>query len=389
MYAAGTVDTTSAITGTVDVTNGSNAVAGSGTAFTTDLVVGDRIEINGQSFTVVTITDNSNMTVDANASSTAAGQTCYLRNSAWLVEKRLLSDGSLVTGFGTGGRVASADIGDGPGVWMDIDSTYMYLVSVEQVTPPGDYGLRIEKRSLSDGSLDTGFGTSGVVQQNLSTLYADGGLGVLVMGSYLYVSGAYDLNMVGPGNAVATIERRLISTGALDTSWATNGVFSDDTSSAGMDVGSCIATDGTDLYWLTKTETTTASHFNWRFVKVNIANPATTTAVTSTALIYSPTGPAVLGQIIIVGSHLYAFARNGTTDYEWRLEKRALSNLALDATFGTGGVYTSNPSDGTGGTGTYDGPYSLVEVGGVFFLAGIDEPTGGMDIGRRLEAIFR
>ena len=59
-------------TGTVAVTQGSLAVVGTGTLFTTEFAVGNTIVIGSETCIVATITDNLNMTVDANITQTTA-----------------------------------------------------------------------------------------------------------------------------------------------------------------------------------------------------------------------------------------------------------------------------------------------------------------------------
>ena len=68
----------SALTGTVAVTNLSTAVVGTGTLFTTELAVDDSIKIGSEIFTVSAITDALNLTLDsAYQGSTASGLTAY------------------------------------------------------------------------------------------------------------------------------------------------------------------------------------------------------------------------------------------------------------------------------------------------------------------------
>ena len=67
-----------ALAGTVAVTNGSAAVVGTGTAFTTALAVGDSVNIVDEIFTVSVITDATHLTLDSTyAGSTASGLTAY------------------------------------------------------------------------------------------------------------------------------------------------------------------------------------------------------------------------------------------------------------------------------------------------------------------------
>jgi len=68
----------SALTGTVAVTNLSTAVVGVGTLFTTELAVGDSIKIGTEVFTVSVITNALNLTLDsAYQGATASGLTAY------------------------------------------------------------------------------------------------------------------------------------------------------------------------------------------------------------------------------------------------------------------------------------------------------------------------
>jgi hypothetical protein len=65
-----TGSSTSVLTGSIDAT-ASTAVVGIGTLFTTELVVGDRITVTGETRTVTVITDATNLTVDTAFTDTA------------------------------------------------------------------------------------------------------------------------------------------------------------------------------------------------------------------------------------------------------------------------------------------------------------------------------
>ena len=67
-------DTYQAKTGTVSVTQGSATVTGSGTSFTTEFAEGDDIKINNEVFNVLSITNDTSMTVDGNYAATASSQ---------------------------------------------------------------------------------------------------------------------------------------------------------------------------------------------------------------------------------------------------------------------------------------------------------------------------
>ncbi len=68
--------------GTVATTSGNGAVVGTGTSFTTDLNRGQLIYINNKLYTVVTITDATNMTVTPNADVTASSLVIALADTA-------------------------------------------------------------------------------------------------------------------------------------------------------------------------------------------------------------------------------------------------------------------------------------------------------------------
>ena len=76
-------DTYQAQTGTVTVSSGSATVSahGGSTTFTTDFSVGDDIKVNGEQFLVLSITNDSTLTVDGNFQASASN-TAVLKNGA-------------------------------------------------------------------------------------------------------------------------------------------------------------------------------------------------------------------------------------------------------------------------------------------------------------------
>ena len=61
-------------TGTVSVSSGSATVTGSGTTFTTEFAVNDRIQINSINYRVLSITSNTVLTLDSNVQTSASSQ---------------------------------------------------------------------------------------------------------------------------------------------------------------------------------------------------------------------------------------------------------------------------------------------------------------------------
>lgn len=68
-------------TGTATIAPLSNLVTGAGTAFTTELAVGDEITINGERRTVIFITSATALNVDRNFTTTAAGASVFLNDA--------------------------------------------------------------------------------------------------------------------------------------------------------------------------------------------------------------------------------------------------------------------------------------------------------------------
>ena len=70
-------DTFTTATGTVSITSGSATVTGSGTTFTTEFLVGNDIKIDNKFYKVLSITSNTVLTLDINASSTVSGASFF------------------------------------------------------------------------------------------------------------------------------------------------------------------------------------------------------------------------------------------------------------------------------------------------------------------------
>ncbi len=96
-----------ALTGTVAVTSLSTAVVGTGTAFTTELIVGDAIKIKSEIFTVSEITGNLNLTLDsAYQGDTESGLVAYKDSNLFYVQDgdaagKMVIDKSGNVGIGT------------------------------------------------------------------------------------------------------------------------------------------------------------------------------------------------------------------------------------------------------------------------------------------------
>ena len=90
------------LSGTLSVTNGSAAVVGSGTSFTTELTAGEQIIIEGVGYTIYSITDNTHMTLTATyTGSTDSGLDLYRKSDKKAGTVSVTNGSTDVIGSGT------------------------------------------------------------------------------------------------------------------------------------------------------------------------------------------------------------------------------------------------------------------------------------------------
>ncbi len=223
-------------------------------------------------------------------------------------------------------------------------STALWAVGSDEVPGSGDSEWRVEKRSLSDGALAAGFGTGGVVTSNPSS-GPDEATCVLSDGTYLFIGG-YDS---GPGNRQWRIEKRLMSDGSLDVNFGTNGVVISNPS-AGPDEVAAIQWDWTDLYVVGWDEAPGAGDREWRIEKRSATSGTLIGGFGAGGVVTSnPSTGADVATTALGGSVALTLAGYDSApgDRQWRIESRLLSSGALDSSFASGGVLTRNPSSGS------------------------------------------
>jgi hypothetical protein len=257
----------------------------------------------------------------------------------WRIEKRSLLDGLLDPGFGTGGFVSSdPSIADDAASDVALDSSFLYVAGVDASDGFPELLWRVEKRRAGDGSRVTGFGSSGTVITD-----PGGGLAtvprILVDGQHLYLVGGTDLGT----DSQWRIEKRSLQDGALDPGFGTSGVVT--TNPAGVDMVHDVALGGASLYlvgqddgpgdlqWRMERRSTVDGSLDPSFGTsgVVVSNP-------------SPE-PDSAEALAIDSSHLYvAGYEDGGGTLPWRIEKRSRLDGSLEPAFGTGGIVTSDPS---------------------------------------------
>jgi hypothetical protein len=221
-------------------------------------------------------------------------------DEGWRIEKRNLSDGSLV--YATSSNfTTSSDSAES--IAIDKDNGHMYVAGTESVSAT-DTMWRIEKRNLSDGSLIF------VTTTNPST-------GLDTPNSI--VTGSSSMFIVGRDRAVDNgewrIERRSTSTGALLYATTSNP-------SGGMDEAIDIEVhDNKDVMYVVGEESNA-----WRIEKRSLGNGAFVTAFgTNGAVTSDPSGSADVPKTAVLDKNddnLFLAGRDAIPgDGEWRVAK--------------------------------------------------------------------
>lgn len=236
-------------------------------------------------------------------------------SNLWTVEKRKLFDGSLVVSFGTNGVLTCGSSTLTPPK-IDISSNYLYLFGKDSSA-----NWRIEKRSSSDGAIDTSFGSSGVVTiTNSATSFND----IHINGSYFYISGQVSGDWY--------IEKRALSDGSLDTGFGSGGVL---TGASLSSIAYSLAADSTNLYIAG-----TDDNNDWRIEKRLLSDGSLVSGFGTSGVVTSADGQS-LKSIDIDSEYIYMA---GTDASNLRIEKRSLSNGELVNGFGSSGAITTTCS---------------------------------------------
>lgn len=258
----------------------------------------------------------------------------------WRIEKRNVSDGALVaTGIITNGwqdgviLVSDGAVGtQGGGVDVAIDSTYMYIAGR---TDSADW--RLEKRSKGTGVLIGNFGQNGVITINEGQDLRK----ILIDSTYMYVAGKDDSDLW-------RIEKRLLSNGSVDTSFGydcSSGTcfFTGNGVITGPDISDSIydlALDSNYIYPVGRTESGGRDFLIGKFDRAT-GQPFTSGSFDSNGLIRGTADTQYAYGISVDSDNMYLLGREYGTPMIWRYEKRSLDTGDLVVGFGTGGVETS------------------------------------------------
>jgi len=262
-------------------------------------------------------------------------------NRRWRIEKRSLMDGSVIW-TRTSNPSASHDEANG----VVVDGSGVYIVGFDYYLNAYNPRWRIEKRSLTDGSVIW-------TQASNPSYGSDKAYGVAVDGSGVYIVG-YD-QYPGGSNTRWRIEKRSLTDGS--NIWTRTSNPSND-----LDRAYGVAVDGGGIYIVGVDSYLGYSNSRWRIEKRSLTDGSSiwTKASNSSTSYDRALGVAVDGSgVYIVGSDSYSGGGR------WRIEKR---NLTAGSNLWT---KTSNPS------AYNDEAYGVAVDGSGVYIVGYDTYFGG------------
>jgi hypothetical protein len=283
-------------------------------------------------------------------------------NLQWRVEKRDISTGVLVTTFDTDGVVESnPSSGNDISYSIAIDSSNIYIVGYDR--SPGLAQWRVEKRDKSTGALAVGFNETGVIKSNPS-ISTDNARSIAQDSNYIYVAGTD----YSPGNIQWRVEKRDKTTGALVTSFDSDGIVESNPSTS-IDEAYSLTVDSNYIY--IAGVDMSPGNLQWRIEKRDKTTGALVTGFNSTGVVQS--NPSSFNDyarsIVIDSNYIYVAGWDfspGGSDAQWRVEKRYKSNGSLVNAFDSDGVVESNPS------GSFDFAYSIIIDSDYIYTAGTE-----------------
>jgi len=249
----------------------------------------------------------------------------------WRIEKRSVDDGHL--------EVSSTNDSGGSPRALATDGSFLYVIGDDNFS--GNYRWRIEKRYLSDLALVSAFGTNGVIISDPST-HNESPNGIVIDSNFMYVIGSDRAN--GANDAQWRLEKRSLTDGSL-ADFITNNLSADDDIPMGIAADSTylyiVGYDRIPGSERKRGKGKGESNAEWRIEKRRISDLLLVAEVTDD----NPTDNFDTARAIaIAGNFMYVIGCQelGFFNMEWRIEKRRLENLAFDVTFGQGGVITSD-----------------------------------------------
>lgn len=247
-----------------------------------------------------------------------------------------------------------------------IDGNALYIGGSDRV-PSGVAQWRVEKRDKTTGVLDTAFGTAGVLQIDPSGSSNDEVRSMVIDGSSLFIAGSD--GSLGASNSQWRIEKRDKNSGALDPTFDGDGILTINPSANNDEIRKILIV-GTGLFALGSDQGPGSTNSQWRIEKRDVASGALVGAFGTGGIIQANLsgGADELYCATVDGSALYIGGSDSIPgNLQWRVEKRDATTGALDTGFDGDGILTVNPS-----VTSSDELYAIAVDGLSLFIAGYD-----------------
>ncbi len=128
------------------------------------------------------------------------------------MEKRNINTGVLDSSFDTDGVVISNPAESNETLFsIAVDSGYVYLAGYDKTLDDTNTQWRLEKRNITTGALDTTFDADGILTMNISDS-SDIIYSIDVDFNYIYIAGID----YSPGDSQWRLEKRIKTTGGLE-----------------------------------------------------------------------------------------------------------------------------------------------------------------------------
>ncbi len=286
--------------------------------------------------------------------------------TSWMIQKYDLTTGA--TGFSlTLDTTLDLSSGEDSPYAVAVDSTHIYVVGAD-ASGGGSSSAQweIQKRSVTDGALDTGFDSDGRVQVDLSTL-DDTAYAVVVDGTSIFVAGDKSSNSDGAW----VIEKRSTTSGALDGTFGTSGQVTSNPGT-GNDAARALAVDSTNGILYVAGHDADAGGTTggqWRIEAYDTTNGTAVNAFGGAGFVSinpSSGDDKIYAMILDSGSLYLVGSSNEGIDGNWAVAKVTAATGALDTNFGLNGIASTNPGVGEDiGRGVVSDSSGIVVVGEV------------------------
>ncbi len=298
----------------------------------------------------------------------------------WQLQKRDINTGALIDSFGINGFInIDPSSGTDDLFELTIDKNFIYISGFDFINGSSNSQWHIEKRKITDGSLVTdelgkpgsGFSNDGIYQNNPTT-GNDGLYAMMIDDNYIYATGS-DRSI--DASSQWRIEKINKTTGLLESSFGSSGVITENYGNR-EDRIYAITVDNNYIYVTGEIGWEDWATVTWRIEKRDIITGALTTnfginGIIDEYLSEFTNAPSYMiqsnGYLYIVG---WDTMTGSDSDRQWRIEKRNTANGSFDIGFGSNGIIQKNYGSG------YDSCESVCVDNTFVYLAGYDIASG-------------